>query len=134
MGIKVMDVHFDYNMLLAHNYMYSMKKISLLSFCTMKYPHEGKVVTIDQHTYYEPTYSCKQILSYLSMGEITPFLLLLMYPLAPLRTHHYSRDFTVLPHRTLTRYHLPCTQSLLNLSRSLDYLLAINIVIAFYLP
>jgi len=34
--------------------MYPMKAITLSMFHLMMFPHEGKVVTIDQLTYYEP--------------------------------------------------------------------------------
>jgi hypothetical protein len=36
-----------YNILLVHCYMYSMKAVVSLIFCTMKFHHEGKVITID---------------------------------------------------------------------------------------
>jgi hypothetical protein len=34
--------------------MYAMKAVASSVFCTMIFPHNGKVVTVDQLTHYEP--------------------------------------------------------------------------------
>jgi len=53
--IEVVDAPLNYNILPGRSYMYAMKKaVASLVFCTMMFPYEGKVVTIEQLTYYEP--------------------------------------------------------------------------------
>jgi hypothetical protein len=37
--------------------MYSMKAVSSSVFCTMIFHHNGKIITIEQLTHYEPNYS-----------------------------------------------------------------------------
>jgi len=54
--IKVINAPLDYNILFRHNYMYAMKFVVSFVFCTMLFPHNGKVVTINQLTHYEPNY------------------------------------------------------------------------------
>lgn len=51
--IEVINAQLDYNILLGQNYMYEMLEITSLVFKTMMFPHDGKVITIDQLTYYE---------------------------------------------------------------------------------
>jgi hypothetical protein len=55
--IEVIDAQLDYNILFGHNYMYAMKAIDSSMFHTMMFPHNGKIVTIDQLTHYEPNHS-----------------------------------------------------------------------------
>jgi hypothetical protein len=52
--IKVIDAPLDYNILFGHSYMYSMKVVASFVFRTMMFPHNGKIVTIDQVSHYEP--------------------------------------------------------------------------------
>jgi hypothetical protein len=45
--VEVVDAPLDYNLLLGHNWTYTMKKIVLSIFHTLCFPHEGKIMTID---------------------------------------------------------------------------------------
>jgi hypothetical protein len=52
--IKFIDAPLDYNILFGPSYMYAMKAVASSIFWTMMFPHNGKIVTIDQVSYYEP--------------------------------------------------------------------------------
>jgi hypothetical protein len=52
--IEVIDAPLDYNILFGHSYMYAMKAVASSVFQTMMFPHNGKIVTIDQVSHYEP--------------------------------------------------------------------------------
>jgi len=52
--IEVIDAPLDYNILLGHSYIYMMKAMTSFMFHTMIFPQNGKVITIDQLTHYEP--------------------------------------------------------------------------------
>ena len=49
-----MESQLDYNILLGKSFMYTMKAITLSIICIMMFPHDGKVVTIDEITYNPP--------------------------------------------------------------------------------
>jgi hypothetical protein len=55
--IEVIDAPLDYNILFGHSYMYAMKVVASSVFHTMMFPHNGKIITIDQITHYEPNHS-----------------------------------------------------------------------------
>jgi hypothetical protein len=55
--IEVIDAPLDYNILFGRSYMYVMKAVASSLFQTMMFPHNGKIVTIDQITNYEPNHS-----------------------------------------------------------------------------
>jgi hypothetical protein len=46
--VEVVDAPLDYNLLLGHNWTYAMTTVVSSVFCTLCFPHEGKIVTIDQ--------------------------------------------------------------------------------------
>jgi hypothetical protein len=46
--VELVDVPLDYNLLLGCNWTYAMTADVLSVFCTLCFPHEGKIVTIDQ--------------------------------------------------------------------------------------
>jgi hypothetical protein len=52
--IEVIDAPLDYNILFGRSYMYAMKAVASSVFQTMMFPHNGKIVTIDQVSHYEP--------------------------------------------------------------------------------
>jgi len=54
-NIEVIDAPLDYNIILGHSYTYAMLAITSLVFRKMCFPHEGKIITIDQLNYYELT-------------------------------------------------------------------------------
>jgi hypothetical protein len=55
--IEVIDSPLDYNILFGRSYMYAMKEVASFVFRTMMFPHNGKIVTIDQRTHYELNHS-----------------------------------------------------------------------------
>jgi hypothetical protein len=52
--IEVIDAQLDYNILLGRSYMYAMKAMASSIFRTIMFPHNGKIVTIDQVSHYKP--------------------------------------------------------------------------------
>jgi hypothetical protein len=46
--VEVVDVPLDYNLLLGCNWTYAMIVVVSFIFCTLCFPHEGKIVMIDQ--------------------------------------------------------------------------------------
>ena len=52
--IEVVNAQLDYNLLLGRSYMYAMRAVASTFFHLMMFPHEGKIVTIDQLTYHDP--------------------------------------------------------------------------------
>jgi hypothetical protein len=52
--IEVIDAQLDYNILFGRSYMYAMKAVASSVFRTIMFPHNGKIVTIDQVSHYEP--------------------------------------------------------------------------------
>jgi hypothetical protein len=65
--IEVIDAPLDYNILLGHSYMYAMKAVASSVFRTIMFPHNGKIVTIDQVSHYEPNPSA-------SLNNILPLI------------------------------------------------------------
>jgi hypothetical protein len=55
--IEVIDAPLDYNILFGCSYMYAMKVITSSLFRMMMFPHNEKIITIDQLTHYEPNHS-----------------------------------------------------------------------------
>jgi hypothetical protein len=55
--IEVINASLDYNILFRRSYMYAMKAVSSSMFHTMMFPHNRKIVTIDQLTHYKPNHS-----------------------------------------------------------------------------
>jgi hypothetical protein len=52
--IEVIEAQLEYNILLGRTYMYAMKAVASSIFRTIMFPHNGKIVTVDQLTHYEP--------------------------------------------------------------------------------
>ena len=46
--VEVVDAPLDYNLLLGRNWMYSMQAVASSVFHVVCFPHNGKIVTIDQ--------------------------------------------------------------------------------------
>jgi hypothetical protein len=65
--IEVIDALLDYNIFFGHSYMYSMKVVVSFVFQTMMFPHNGKIITIDQVSHYEPNPSS-------NIDNILPFI------------------------------------------------------------
>jgi hypothetical protein len=49
--VEVVDAPLDYNLLLGHNWTYCMTFVVSSIFHTLCFPHEGKIVTIDQFSF-----------------------------------------------------------------------------------
>ena len=52
--IEVINAQLDYNLLLGCSYMYTMKFVASTVFQLLMFPHDGKIVNINQLTYYDP--------------------------------------------------------------------------------
>jgi hypothetical protein len=65
--IEVIDAPLNYNILFGHSYMYAMKAVTSSVFRTMMFPHNGKIITIDQVSHYEPNASS-------NIDNILPFV------------------------------------------------------------
>ena len=46
--VKVIDAPLDYNLLLGRNWTYAMSVVASAVFRVVLFPHEGKLVTVDQ--------------------------------------------------------------------------------------
>ena len=53
--VEVVDAPLDYNLLLGRNWMYIMQVVSSSLFCVVCFPFNGKIVTIDQKTFKNPS-------------------------------------------------------------------------------
>jgi hypothetical protein len=54
--IEFINAPLDYNILFGCSYMYAMKSVAFSVFRTMIFPHNRKIITIDQLTHYEPNH------------------------------------------------------------------------------
>jgi hypothetical protein len=52
--VEVVDAPLDYNLLLGRSWFYAMKVITSSVFRCVQFPHQGKIVTIDQLDFYTP--------------------------------------------------------------------------------
>ena len=50
--VEVIDANLDYNILLGRNWAYEMDAIVLTLFCVICFPHEGKIIKVDQLDYF----------------------------------------------------------------------------------
>jgi hypothetical protein len=53
--VEVVDAPLDYNLLLGRNWTYAMIVVVLFIFCTLCFPHEGKIVAINQLSFAYPS-------------------------------------------------------------------------------
>ena len=51
--INIVNTQIDYNLLLGHSYMYAMWVISSTVFWLLMFPHDGKIMNIDQLMYFD---------------------------------------------------------------------------------
>jgi hypothetical protein len=52
--IEVINAPLDYNILFGHSYMYTMKAVASSVFRMIMFPHNRKIITIDQVSHYKP--------------------------------------------------------------------------------
>jgi hypothetical protein len=50
--VEVFDAPLDYNLLLGRSWIYSMCAVVSTLFCVVRFPHQGKVVTVDQLAFF----------------------------------------------------------------------------------
>ena len=50
--MEVVDAPLDYNLLLGRSWSYAMTVVVSLVFRLIKFPHQGRIITIDQLTYF----------------------------------------------------------------------------------
>ena len=68
----MVDAPLDYNLLLGRNWFYAMTTISSLVFCTIQFPHQGKIVTIDQLDYCTPDITTSTTNTVPMLGKAPP--------------------------------------------------------------
>lgn len=49
--VEIVNVNLDYNLLLGRNWIYKMDAIDSSLFCILCFPHEGRIVKVDQMDY-----------------------------------------------------------------------------------
>ena len=52
----VVEGPLDFNLLLGRDYVYAMKAVVSTLFRVMYFPHDGKIVTVDQLSFVKPDY------------------------------------------------------------------------------
>jgi hypothetical protein len=52
--VEVVDAPLDYNLILERSWFYTMTAIASSVFRCVQFPHQGKIVTIDQLDFYTP--------------------------------------------------------------------------------
>jgi hypothetical protein len=50
--VEVFDAPLDYNLLLGHSWIDSMRALVSTLFCVVRFPHQGKLVTVDQLSFF----------------------------------------------------------------------------------
>jgi hypothetical protein len=50
--VEVVDAPLDYNLLLGRSWVYSMSVIVSTLFHVLRFPHQGKIVMVDQLAYF----------------------------------------------------------------------------------
>ena len=68
----MVDAPLDYNFLLGRNWFYSMTTFALSIFHTLQFPHQGKIVTIDQLDYFSPDISASMTNNVPMLGQSPP--------------------------------------------------------------
>ena len=70
--VEFLDTQVDYNIILGHSYIYTMKADVSSVFCIMIFLFNGKVVTLDQLNYYDPHASTNPENILPKVGEANP--------------------------------------------------------------
>jgi hypothetical protein len=50
--VEIVDASLDYNLLLGHSWVYAMSVVVSTLFYVLHFPHQGKIVTVDQLAYF----------------------------------------------------------------------------------
>jgi hypothetical protein len=101
--VEVVDSPLDYNLLLGRSWFYAMSVVASSVFRCVQFPHQGKIVTVDQLDFYTPdalTHATNNILflgdrkiTYESVGVglLKDFILMGTFPTPlPPTTHHVA--------------------------------------------
>lgn len=68
--MEVVDAPLDYNLLLGHSWSYAMTVVVSSIFRLVKFPHNGKIVTIDQLTYFSSEPASSESIQHVSKTTI----------------------------------------------------------------
>jgi hypothetical protein len=55
--VMVFQDPLDFSLLLGQDYVYAMKAIVSTLFCVISFPHDGRIVTIDQLPFFGPEFT-----------------------------------------------------------------------------
>jgi hypothetical protein len=50
--VEIVDASLDYNLLLGRSWVYAMSTVVSTLFCVLYFPHQGKIVTVDQLVFF----------------------------------------------------------------------------------
>jgi len=50
--VEVVDANLTYNILLGRSWTYAMQAVASSLFCVIRFPHQGKIVTVDQLSFF----------------------------------------------------------------------------------
>jgi hypothetical protein len=67
--VEVVDSPLDYNLLLGRSWFYAMTVVASSVFRTLQFPHQGKIVTIDQLNYCIPDSTTHSVDNVLLVGD-----------------------------------------------------------------
>ena len=70
MDVMVVPRPLDFNLLLGHDYTYAMGALVSSLFCVMCFQHEGRIVTIDQLSFFGPVEASKIVAT--TLGDNHP--------------------------------------------------------------
>jgi hypothetical protein len=70
--VEVIDANLDYNILLGRTWFYAMKAVTSSIFQIIHFPHQGKIVTIDQLDYCTPDVRLNPNTNVPFVGELAP--------------------------------------------------------------
>ena len=108
--VEVVDRKLDYNLLLGHSWTYAMTAIISTVFCIIQFPLDGKVIIVDQFSFYTPDYSPLPsgsvplvrggTDSYVSLGTnlLKASYLMGYFPLQPLKVSESFNMLSSFPH------------------------------------
>ena len=65
--VEAVDAPLEYNLLLGRNWMYSMQAVASSLFCVVCFPHNGKIVMIEQMAFKNPSVTA-------SLGASVPII------------------------------------------------------------
>jgi len=70
LDVEVVDAPLDYNLLLGRSWSYAMTAVISSVFRLVKFPHNGKIITIDQLTYFSSDVASSESIQHVSKMTI----------------------------------------------------------------